>query len=219
MLNTEQVIGFASLLLAAGSETTTNLIGNGLLALLREGGVNLDAVTELPDAPTGTALIAVAPDGDNQIVVAPGANARLTSEFVTTPQTDAVICQLEVPAETVADVAGSYDGFFCVNLAPAKQIDVSILQRADLVVVNETESAWYGETLSACHGMIATTRGSGLATLERDDPLFRAPTLDALYHQHLARGCGGSFTHWLHPEFVNEESLPSRNGDEPLPCG
>ena len=104
------------------------------LALLRDGGVDLAACSTLPGVPTGTALIAVAPDGDNQIVVAPGANARLTPERVPTLDSDAVICQLEVPVDTIADVAQRIEGFFCINLAPARHIDVAVLQRADLVV-------------------------------------------------------------------------------------
>ena len=46
-------------------------------------------------------------------------------------------------------------------------VDVSILQHADLVIVNETEAAWYGDSLSACTGMIATTYGADGATLSR----------------------------------------------------
>src|SRR5437773_359761 len=44
------------------------------LALVREGGVDLEAVRRV-DAPTGVALILVDAEGENQIVVAPGANA------------------------------------------------------------------------------------------------------------------------------------------------
>ncbi|HEY2062790.1 MAG TPA: PfkB family carbohydrate kinase, partial [Amycolatopsis sp.] len=44
-----------------------------LLTSLRGAGVRTDLV-ERADAPTGTALISVAPDGENAIVVAPGAN-------------------------------------------------------------------------------------------------------------------------------------------------
>ena len=138
------------------------------LALLREGGVDLSNCKVVADAATGTALIAVAPSGENQIVVAPGANRSLEPGDLEVPDVDALICQLEVPVDTVAHVAQKFDGFFCVNLAPAMRIDVSVLQRADLVVVNETESAWYGETLTACEGMVATTRGSGVATIEKD---------------------------------------------------
>jgi ribokinase len=163
------------------------------LALLRDGGVGLSAVRTLQGVPTGTALIAVAPDGDNQIVVAPGANAQLTIDEASMPESDAVICQLEIPADTVASVAQAYNGFFCVNLAPASQVDVSILQRADLVVVNETEAAWYGATLSACHGLIATTRGAGTATLERNGAIVAEatpPAVDAID----ATGAGDTFT-------------------------
>ena len=163
------------------------------LALLREGDVDLAPCSRLADAPTGTALIAVAPDGNNQIVVAPGANARLTPERVPQLDTDAVICQLEVPVDTIADVAGRFGGFFCINLAPARHIDVAVLQRADLVVVNENESAWYGAALQACGGMVATTRGAGVATLERDGQLVaeaRPPGVDAVD----ATGAGDTFT-------------------------
>ena len=163
------------------------------LALLRDGGVDLAACSMLPGVPTGTALIAVAPDGDNQIVVAPGANTHLTPERVPALDSDAVICQLEVPVDTIADVAERFAGFFCINLAPARHIDVAVLQRADLVVVNETESNWYGAALQACGGMIATTRGADLATLERDGQLVaeaRPPSVNAVD----ATGAGDTFT-------------------------
>lgn len=163
------------------------------LALLREGGVDLSACVTIPGLATGTALIAVAPSGENQIVVAPGANRLLLPDRVTVPVADAVICQLEVPVATIAAVAKAYDGFFCVNLAPAMEIDVAVLQRANLVVVNETESDWYGASLSACAGLVATTRGAGVASLERDGVIVaeaRPPTVEAVD----ATGAGDTFT-------------------------
>ena len=163
------------------------------LALLREGGVDLNGCLRVADAATGTALIAVAPDGENQIVVAPGANRTLRAQDVATPHSDALICQLEVPPDVIADIAGRFEGFFCVNLAPAMEIDVAILQRADLVVVNETEAAWYGSTMSACRGLVATTRGSDIATLERGGDVIaetRPPAVDAVD----ATGAGDTFT-------------------------
>ena len=102
----------------------------------------MSACEAVPDVATGTALIAVAPSGENQIVVAPGANRYLLPDQLEVPDSDAVICQLEVPVETVVSVAKAYKGFFCVNLAPAMEIDVAVLQRANLVIVNETESDW-----------------------------------------------------------------------------
>jgi len=138
------------------------------LALLREGGVNLEACVAVENAPTGVALITVAKSGENQIVVAPGANRTLLPQSLRIPEADALLCQLEVPTETIAHAAQNFDGFFCVNLAPARHVDVKILQRADLVIVNETESAWYGDSLSACRGMIATTFGAAGAVLSKD---------------------------------------------------
>ncbi len=163
------------------------------LVLLREGGVDLSNCTAVPGAATGTALIAVAPSGENQIVVAPGANRSLSADDIEIPTADAMICQLEVPVDTVAHAADNFGGFFCVNLAPAMRVDVSILQRADLVVVNETESAWYGTTLSACGGMVATTRGSGTATLEKGGEIIAEaspPAVDAID----TTGAGDTFT-------------------------
>jgi ribokinase len=163
------------------------------LALLRAGGVDLSACVAIPDVATGTALIAVAPSGENQIVVAPGANRYLLPDQLEVPDSDAVICQLEVPVETVVSVATSYKGFFCVNLAPAMEIDVAVLQRADLVVVNETESDWYGASLRACAGLVATTRGAGVASLERDGKVVaeaRPTATEAID----ATGAGDTFT-------------------------
>lgn len=138
------------------------------LALLREGGVDLRGCKAVADVPTGVALIAVARSGENQIIVAPGANRTLSPESLVIPAADALLCQLEVPTETIAKAAADFDGFFCVNLAPARHVDVAVLQRADLVIVNETESAWYGDSLAACRGMIATTFGAAGAVLSKD---------------------------------------------------
>ncbi len=171
----------------------TDAAADEALALLRAGDVDLSACVALEGVPTGTALIAVAPNGENQIVVAPGANRQLTPERVKIPRADAVICQLEVPGETIVGVARDYAGFLCVNLAPAMHVDVAILQRADLVVVNETEAAWYGDTLTACGGMVATTRGPGRATLERNGTLIaeaQPPAVEAVD----TTGAGDTFT-------------------------
>jgi len=72
------------------------------LVLLREGGVDLEGVRRVPDT-TGVALILVGGDGENEIVVAPGANRSVAAGDVS--GADAVLCQLEIPVETVAVAA------------------------------------------------------------------------------------------------------------------
>ena len=137
------------------------------LALLQAGGVDLSRCLRDETLPTGVALIAIATGGENQIVVAPGANRALRPETLDLPEADALMCQLEVPADTLCLACDRFRGFFCVNLAPAMEVPEQILRRADLLVVNETEEAFYGEVLGTCNGMIAVTRGSSEATLSK----------------------------------------------------
>ena len=163
------------------------------LALLRDGGVDLARVRVLAGEPTGIALISVASSGENQIVVAPGANAAMDPGSIEPGSADALICQLEIPASVIARAAESFDGFICANLAPAKEIDVTVLQRADLVVVNETEAAWYGDTLVACSGLIATTHGARGAELRQGGKLVAEATPPAVEAIDTV-GAGDTFT-------------------------
>lgn len=135
------------------------------LSLLYAEGVDLSACAVDETAATGVALIAVAADGENQIVVAPGANAAFTPQHVPHATPGALICQLELPLDTVAEAVAQAGGFVCLNLAPAAAMPPQTLARADLIVVNETEAAFYGEALHALPGLIAITwgaRGAGL---------------------------------------------------------
>ena len=163
------------------------------LALLREGGVGLSHLQVLPDYPTGIALICVAPSGENQIVVAPGANAAMDPGALIPGSADALICQLEIPADVIARAANDFKGFFCANLAPAKEIDARVLQRADLVIVNETEAAWYGDTLEACGGLVATTFGSRGASLRKGSRVIAEAEPPAVTAMDTV-GAGDAFT-------------------------
>lgn len=138
---------------------------NDALRLLRESGVDLSCCKADAELPTGIALISVASSGENQIVVAPGANRGLSPEKLRLPEADALICQLEVPPATLSAAAASFKGFFCVNLAPAMDVPGELLERADLIVMNETESAFYGDRVNRCRGLIAITRGGKAAVI------------------------------------------------------
>ncbi len=138
------------------------------LALLKAGGVDLSGVAVDPAAPTGVALIGVDAEGENQIIVAPGANAAFTPDLLPAVIDGALICQMELPAETVAAAVARATGFVCVNLAPALDVPDSVLQRADLIVVNQGESEVYGKRLHGLPGVVAVTWGSRGAGLFRD---------------------------------------------------
>jgi len=148
---------------------------NEALALLSSGAVDLSACNRDTTVPTGVALIAVSADGENQIVVAPGANRFLQPEMLNLPSADALVCQLEVPVETLLHAAETFDGFFCINLAPAMDVPTALIRHADLLVVNETEAEFYGDALAECKGLIATTFGAGGAVLSKDgEPVAKA---------------------------------------------
>ena len=129
------------------------------LAGLRAAGVQLD-VREV-DAPTGVAIILVADDGENVIVVVPGANAHVGGFTVA----GSVLCQLEIPDEAVRE-AREQSQWLCVNAAPARPLVVT----ADLVVVNRYEAEVVGE-----QPLLAVTMGEeGAVLLERGDEIARA---------------------------------------------
>jgi ribokinase len=163
------------------------------LALLSAGAVDLSACDRDATVPTGVALIAVSADGENQIVVAPGANRFLQPEMLSLPGADALICQLEVPVETLLHAAETFDGFFCINLAPAMDVPAALIRRADLLVVNETEAAFYGDALAQCEGLIATTFGAGGAVLSKGGDAIaktKPPVIEAID----TTGAGDTFT-------------------------
>jgi ribokinase len=145
------------------------------LALLREGGVDLDAVRTVAE-PTGVALIIVGADGENEIVVAPGANRA--TEAGELGHADAVLCQLEIPVATVA-AAGRQARFFCLNAAPARALPAEVLAEVDLLVVNRYEL----ESVGPYDGLTAVTLGSeGAVLLEGGKEVTRAepPSVDAV---------------------------------------
>jgi ribokinase len=127
------------------------------LSGLREAGVELE-VARRDD--TGIALIVVDATGENQIVVVPGANATVDAV-----RSGTVLCQLEIPVETVEANARAAD-FFCLNAAPAKPVDVE----PDLLVVNR-----YEYDVNSRAKLVALTLGEeGAVLLENGREIARA---------------------------------------------
>ena len=146
------------------------------LALLKAEGADLSQVAVDPKEPTAIALIAVSASGENQIVVASGANGALTPDKLPGPIAEPLICQLEMPIETVTRAAAEATGFVCLNLAPAHDVPDALLARADLIVVNEGEAAVYGERIHKARGVVAITWGKRGAGLFKDGKMFAQAT-------------------------------------------
>ena len=146
------------------------------LALLDQGGVDLSRVRETEGA-TGVALIVVGADGENQIVVAPGANASVEAGEGL-GDADAVLCQLEIPVETISAAAGQAR-FLCLNAAPAKPLAPELRAEVDLLVVNRYEL----EAIGRHDGLTALTLGAeGAVLLEGGQEVARAtpPPVEAV---------------------------------------
>jgi ribokinase len=130
------------------------------LAGLREA--ELELALKRVETPTGVALITVAADGETTIVVAPGANGLLGPGDVEVPEADVVLCQLEIPLETVRAAAHEASSFFCLNAAPARE---GPLPAADLTIVNRHEREHLPPDRG---GLLAVTLGEEGAVLYDD---------------------------------------------------
>jgi ribokinase len=111
------------------------------------------------DAPTGVALITVDAAGETTIVVAPGANGELLPADVMLGDRPPVLCQQEIPPQTVARAA-ELAGRFFLNAAPARDG----APEAELTVVNRHEL----EALGARRGLVCLTLGADGAVLLED---------------------------------------------------
>lgn len=124
------------------------------LVQLAAAGVDLQALQKL-DAPTGCATILVDAAGENQIVVAPGANALLRAGHVPDAllaRAGAVLLQMECDAaqnEALVHRAKQHGCMTVLNNAPAHALSAALLQALDLLVVNEGE-------------LLRTAEGAGL---------------------------------------------------------
>ena len=126
------------------------------------------------DAPTGIAFITVDREGETTIVVAPGANTELRPEDLALGDADAVLCQQEIPAETVARAAELAPRFF-LNAAPAREGP----PEAELTIVNRLEL----EAVGGRAGLVCVTLGAaGAVLLEDGQEVARAepPGVDAV---------------------------------------
>jgi ribokinase len=121
--------------------------GRRIIDKLNETGVDVKGLRIIDDCPTGMAVIAVDDAGNNQILVCPGANFRLTAEDVDAglaevQEGDVLVLQLEIPAALVrraARIAKSRKALVLLNAAPAPVEIDGLFDDVDLLIVNEQE--------------------------------------------------------------------------------
>lgn len=110
--------------------------------------IHTDYMITAKDAPTGTALIFVAADGENCIAVAPSANNCILRNNIDAiknviDETDYILLQLEIPIDTVeyiVEYASKKGKKIILNPAPAAKVSDELLNKLYLITPNETES-------------------------------------------------------------------------------
>lgn len=110
--------------------------------------INTKHIAQLEGVPSGVALIAIDDHGKNIIIVIPGANGKLMPADAVKAEADiaaagVVVCQLEVPMETVekaAELAAKHKVPFILDPAPARPLGDALLSKIDVIKPNETEA-------------------------------------------------------------------------------
>jgi ribokinase len=137
-----------------------DVYGPALLDNLASAGVGTEAM-ERTAGPSGLAPIFLAENGENSIIVVPGANGKIDPAYVDRHSAlirsaSMVLCQLELPIETVSHVlALCADAGVPAMLdpAPAATLPDRIWSQVSWFTPNETEAAFYlGETIDPENG-------------------------------------------------------------------
>ncbi|MFD6897814.1 ribokinase [Rhodococcus sp. NPDC060086] len=133
---------------AVGSDDAADI----LRTTQQSAGIDTRHLTAL-DAATGRAIVVLAEDGSNRIIVIGGANRLLDRDHVTEALDDldpvVVLTQLEVPSavtSATAEWVRAHRRRLVLNPSPTIPVGAEILQLADPLVVNEQEAAYYAAT-------------------------------------------------------------------------
>ncbi|WEK61954.1 MAG: PfkB family carbohydrate kinase [Candidatus Microbacterium colombiense] len=153
----------------------TDADGGWMRSELETAGVDT-ANVQISDQPTGVALIVVDREGENQIAVCEGANGDIDLDGISFAADEAVLAQLEISMDLVVALAARVQGYLAINAAPARELPVDVLDRADLIIVNETEYALIPALKNARR--VAVTYGAdGAALFESGVEVASAPAV------------------------------------------
>ena len=122
--------------------------GSTLRRNLAAEGIDVEHLPVTAEASSGVALITVDDNGENTIIVVPGANGRLTVNDVESAHeliagANILLMQLEIPlpvVEQAAHIASENGVTVILNAAPARALSRQLLSLVDYLVVNETEA-------------------------------------------------------------------------------
>ncbi len=203
----------------------TDTFGDISLANLSAQGIDASRVKRVGGAVTGVAPIWVTDDGNNRIIIVPGANQAMSAEVVRTElatlsRADILICQLEISDEAVAEalaIGAAAGATTVLNPAPARAQSVAMFNAADWVVPNEHEfemlwgaSPTDQEILAAATewncGLVVTLGAAGAAATNGVDIIrLRPPRVSVVD----TTGAGDAFVGGFAVGLATGGSLPS----------
>ncbi len=125
-----------------------DVFGENALKGYQQEGIHTQGIVTLPDTPSGVALITVNAEGENEIVVASGANDLLSVNHLEASadlleEASMILTQLEIPMEVIEYLASfcrSQDIPLIINPAPARRLGKEIMDGLFLITPNETET-------------------------------------------------------------------------------
>ncbi|MGJ9411192.1 ribokinase [Aeromicrobium sp. CF4.19] len=179
---------------------------------LRREGIDVTAVRSVPELPTGLAVVSVAADGENSIVVLPGANGDVDAREVAAARPrrgDVLLCQLEVPLTAVAAAAAqarAAGALVVLNTAPADSAATAVLGDVDVLVANQHEArllAGREDSLEAARLLAAEHNLVCVVTLGADGAVAFRPDGEILSRQAVSvsaidtTGAGDTFVGYL----------------------
>jgi ribokinase len=142
--------------------------GSAYVARLAARGIDTSAVRVCPGVPTGHAVVTVSDDGENSIVVVPGANDLLDEREVAAVDElgpgDVLLVQLEVPRAVVCTAvrrAAGRGARVVLNTAPYAALPPDVVGLADPVVANEHEMAALAEAGAEPRSLLVTFGANG----------------------------------------------------------
>ncbi len=146
--------------------------GRELLAALQDSGVDTSRV-QVHHGSSGVALIVVDSEGENSIVVCPGAGLRIDALSLGAAPDTAVLAQLEVDMGVVEHVARQATGPFFLNVSPVTDLSHELRDRVDLFIVNQGEYEAL-PFLATAPQVALTLGGDGAVLLRRGTVVAKA---------------------------------------------
>jgi len=150
----------------------SDAFGTELLETLAKYGVDTGEI-ERVDGSSGTASIVVNREGENSIIVTPGANLKVTPDYLESKRdvlrgAGMILTQLEIPIETIrrlAEIAEEFQVPLMLDPAPAQMLDAATLSRITWFTPNQSETQFYVKATDASEEILKELFEAGMCNV------------------------------------------------------